>query len=102
MSTRFLDSNILLRHLLNDDLTKAARCLTLFKAIEEGKVTVWTSPLVIAEVVFVLSNQKTYNVERARIRDLLLPLIHLPGLKVSQKRMFDRVFALYVALTIDY
>jgi predicted nucleic acid-binding protein len=102
MPTPFLDSNIFLRHLLNDDSAKAAQCLALFRAIENRTITVWTTPLVIAEVVFVLASKRTYNVERTRIRDLLLPLINLPGLKIPQKRVYDRVFALYTALPIDY
>jgi predicted nucleic acid-binding protein len=68
VSTPFLDSNILLCHLTNEDPRKASECLVLFRSIEEGHATVWTSDLVIAEVVFVLSNRHTYNVSRETIR----------------------------------
>jgi hypothetical protein len=37
----------------------------------------WTSPLVVAEIVFVLSNPKTYDVSRRQLRDILLPLLRL-------------------------
>jgi predicted nucleic acid-binding protein len=32
----------------------------------------------------------------------LLPLINLPNLKISQKRLFSRIFQLYTTLPIDY
>lgn len=102
MSVLFLDTNILLRHLTNDDPRKARECLALFRSIEEGHTTVWTSDLVIAEVVFVLSNRHTYHVSREAIRDLLLPLINLRGIKLPHKRLYQRVFALDTSLPIDY
>ena len=102
MTVPFLDTNIVLRHLLRDDPQFAPACLALFQAIERGEVAVWTSDLVIAEVVFVLSNKRTYNVDRETIRDSLLPIIELPGIKLANKRLYRRVFALYTSLPLDY
>ncbi len=102
MSARFLDTNILLRHLLNDDPIKSPACFALIQAIEQGRLSAWTSHLVIAEAVFVLSSRRTYNLSRDRVRDLLLPLIGLPGLKIPQKRLFGRIFELYTSLPIDF
>ena len=62
----------------------------------------WTSPLVVAEIVFILSNSRTYAVPRSEIRDRLLPLLRLPGIGLERKRLFDRVFELYTTLEIDY
>ena len=102
MTRQFLDSNILLRHLTGDDPQRGRACFAVIQALEQGMLSVWTSDLVIAEVVFVLSNKNTYNLGRERIRDLLLPLIGLPGLKLPHKRLYRRVFDLYVTLPIDY
>jgi predicted nucleic acid-binding protein len=102
MSVPFLDSNVLLRHLTNDDPVKGAACFRLLQALEQGQTTAWTSNLVIAEVVFVLANKRTYALPRETIRDLLLPIIGLPGLKLAHKRLYRRVFELYTALPIDY
>jgi predicted nucleic acid-binding protein len=99
---QFLDSHVLLRHLTNDDPGRGAACFALIRDIEQGKLSVWTSDLVIAEVVFVLSNKNTYNLSRGTIRDLLLPLINLSGIKVPNKRVYHRVFELYTTLPLDY
>ncbi len=58
--------------------------------------------MVIAEVVFVLSSKNLYNVGRATIRDGLLPLINLRGIKLPNKRIYSRVFDLYISTSIDY
>ena len=102
MQGSFLDTNIFLRHLLNDHSDHGPRARELFRAIERRAITGWTSPLVVAEIVFILSNSKTYAVSRSEIRDRLLPLLGLPGIGLEHKRLFDRVFELYTTLAIDY
>ena len=101
---RFLDSNIFIRHLTNDHPQQSPACFALIQAIEQGKIQVWTADLVISEVIFVLSSKNLYNLKREQVRDLLLPLIALPGLKLptSSKRMYRRVFELYTTLPVDY
>jgi len=102
MQGSFLDTNIFLRHLLNDHADHGPRAHRLFQAIERREVMGWTSPLVVAEIVFILSNSRTYAVPRSEIRDRLLPLLRLPGIGLERKRLFDRVFELYTTLAIDY
>jgi predicted nucleic acid-binding protein len=101
-SARFLDSNIFIRHLTNDHPVHSPACFALIQAVEQGRVQAWTSDIVVAEVIFVLSSKVLYNVGRATIRDLLLPIINLPGIKLPNKRMYERVFELYTSLNIDY
>ncbi len=48
-----------------------------------------------------LDNPTTYAVLRAVLRDQLLPLLSLPNLKLERKRLYPRVFDLYVSLPID-
>ncbi len=102
MTIRFLDTNIFIRHLTNDDPERSPACFALIQAIEQGRQTAWTSELEVAEVVFVLASNRTYHLSRETIRDLLLPLINLPGLKLAHKRLYRRVFDLYTRLPIDY
>ncbi|MHB0868835.1 MAG: PIN domain-containing protein [Chloroflexota bacterium] len=102
MTASFLDTSVFLRHLTADDPVRSPACLALLQAIERGETSVWTSELVIAEMVFVLSSKRGYNLGRETIRDLLLPLIELPRLKLPHKRLYRRVFDLFASLPIDY
>lgn len=98
----FIDTNVFLRHLLNDHPQHSARAFGLISAIERGDVTAWTTDLAVAELVFVLSSKRTYNLDRQAISDLLVPLLDLSGLRLERKRMYVRVFELYVSLPIDF
>ena len=104
MTMRFLDTNILLRHLTRDDPKKAEACTRLFQDIETGKLSAWTSDLVVAEVVFVLSSKgpNGYNYTREEIRAGLVPLLALPGLQLPSKRFYPRIFELYTTHKIDF
>ncbi|MGH2442326.1 MAG: PIN domain-containing protein [Chloroflexota bacterium] len=102
MQGTFLDTNIFLRHLLNDVPSQSAAAHRLIKALEAGSVRGWTSPLVVAEIVFVLENPKTYHIARPVIAENLLLLLGLAHLRIDHKRLYPRVFELYVTRPIDY
>lgn len=99
---RFIDANIFIRHLANDHPVQSPACFALVRDIEQGSVIVWTTDLIIAEVVFVLSSKHGYNVGRPALRDMLLPLINLPGVKLGNKGIYRRAFDLYTSMPIDY
>ncbi|MBI4319587.1 MAG: PIN domain-containing protein [Chloroflexi bacterium] len=96
----FLDTNIILRHLLRDDEAKATRSKELLVRIERGEVKARTSEVVITEVVFVL--ERTYRVPRAKIAEYVLPIVQSRGLILPQKRLFLRTFGLYLDKNISF
>lgn len=102
MEPAFLDANIILRYLLQDDEPKAQRCLELLEKAERREIILHTTDLVIAETVWVLESPSTYNLAKDRIRDLLLPIILLPGLRLTDKKLYRRIFDLYVNQDIDF
>lgn len=102
MEKAFLDTNIILRYLLRDDEAKAERCLALLEKAEKRGIQLQTSDLVIAEVVWVLESPSAYSLPRERIRDLLLPIIFLPGVRLTNKGIYRRIFELYLDQNIDF
>jgi predicted nucleic acid-binding protein len=102
MQGTFLDTNVFLRYFLNDVPSQSRAARALLGAVENNEITVWTSSLVIAEVVFVLENPRTYAVGRSALRDNLLPLLSLPNLKLERKAIYSRAFDLYVSTSIDF
>lgn len=85
---RFIDTNFFLRYLTKDDEDKAQAVLELLKRIERNEEKVITSPLVIFELVFTL--QSFYNCNREEIRDIVLPIVSLRGLKLPFKKIFEK------------
>ena len=98
----FLDANIILRFLTNDMPEKAEQCLALFQQVERGEIEATMSESIIAEVVYVLSSARLYNLERDRIRDLLLPIITLRGLKLRSRHLYLHALKLYATQHIDF
>lgn len=92
-----LDTNIFLRHLTEDRPQQSPKCKALIAGLESGTVEAWTTHLVVAEAVFVLD--RIYKFTRQETADALLPILGLPGLHLPQKRLFHRVFALYMSLS---
>lgn len=92
---RFLDTNILIRHLTRDDPRKAQACYRLLQRVERGEEVVVTSDLVIWEAVSVLQSPRQYGLTKKRIRELLEPMINLRGLRLPRKGLYKRVFDLY-------
>ncbi len=102
MTTQFIDANVFIRHLTRDDPRKAQACLELFQRAREREVTLTTSESVIAEVVYVLSSRKLYNLPREEIRKLLYPLLSLPGLKLTNRKMYLHALDLYATHPLDF
>lgn len=99
---RFLDTNVLLRYLTRDDEHKAQACLALLLRVERGEEQVITSDLVIAETVFTLQSPRQYGLSRDRIRQLIEPIVGLPGLRLPNKALYRRAFDLYCGQRISF
>lgn len=100
MALPFLDTNVLLRHLLQDDPDQSPRSTAYLQRIERGEIQVRTADTVIFETVFTL--QRSYRQAKADIAASLLPLIELPGIVLPGKRRFRTVFSYYVGLNISF
>jgi uncharacterized protein len=93
---RFLDTNVFIRYLTRDDEKKAAACFELFQRVKRGAEQVTTCEAIVTEVVYVLSSRATYSLSHAEVRARLLPLLGLRGLKLPNKRVYQRALDIYV------
>src|SRR6266581_1856580 len=100
MALPFLDTNILLRHLRQDDPVLSPKATAILSRIEQGELKVSIADTVIFETVFTL--QRSYQQPRARIAEALLLLIELPGIVLPGKRHYRKVFALYQSSKLGF
>ena len=98
---RFVDTDIFLRFLVQPasllDQEKAESCRALFERAAAGEEVITTSEAVLAEVVYVLASPRQYGLAPVEVSGRLKPLIGLPGLKLSQKRLYLRALDIYSA-----
>ena len=100
MKIQFLDTNILLRHLLADLPKQSQAATAYFNRIEKGEVKVRISELVVFETVFTL--ERYYKQTKAKIREVILPLIELPNIVLPGKKRLRETFDLYVNLNLPF
>lgn len=100
MPEPFLDTNVLVRHLLADHPVQSPRATAYLQRIENRELRVRITDIVIFETVFLL--ERTYRQPKAAIVASLLPLINLPGIILPGKRKFRDVFTLYVDLNLPF
>lgn len=100
MAGVFLDTNIILLHLLGHHPELSLRATTYLERIEREEIEVHIADTVIFEAVFTL--QRHYRHPKEKIRDAILPLIELPNIILPGKRRFRQVFDLYVKYNISF
>jgi predicted nucleic-acid-binding protein len=92
----FLDTNILIRHLTGDPPAQARRASAYLAAAEE----LLLSDLILAEVVYVL--ESFYEVERARVAELVRAVIGFPAIVVIDAPLLLRALEVYELERIDF
>lgn len=101
MEGRLLDANVFLRHLMQDHRTHSPAARALLGRIAAGEEKCWTTPVVIAEVVWVLSGA-VYQLGRAAICDALSGLLTMPGIAIQERQAVLRGLELYAGSAIDF
>jgi len=90
-----LDANVIISFLTGDDPQRQEPCNVLFEQIERGEVQAGIPDVIIAEVVYVLSSPKTYNLPRQEIAELLTPIISLSHIDVHNRPVLLRTLRIY-------
>ena len=92
----FVDTNILVRHLVGDPPDMARRA-TAFLASEEN---LYLADLIVAETVYVL--ESFYEIDRPRISDAIRSLLAMASVRVVDAPVLLRTFALYEEVRLDF
>jgi predicted nucleic acid-binding protein len=96
-----VDTNLIVRFLTGEPEKQAARAKALFAAHDAGELGLRVIPLVVAEVVFVLSG-KIYGYERDEVVDALIPFLQSPSLDVEKRDVVLLALELYREYPIDF
>ena len=78
---KLVDTNLIVRYLVQDHEKHAKAAAKLFNACDRGEVVIVLLPAVLAECVFVL--ESFYQHPRADIASVLAHLISSPGIEIN-------------------
>lgn len=100
MENKFVDTNVFLRYLTKDDLSKYDRCRQMFKRALEGEITISTSGMVIAELIWTLLSY--YKVPKAEVIEKVSVILGTENLFVPDKDVLADALVLYARKNIDF
>ncbi len=96
----FVDTNVFLRYLTDDIPEQADAAEALFDRASTGEVSLVTSALVVAEVVWTLGS--FYKRTKTQVRDAVLALCHTPGLDVEDADSLVQAAEWHAELNVDF
>lgn len=96
----FADTNLFLRFLTNDVPDQAEAVRKLLYQAAEGKISLITTSIVIAEIVWTL--ESFYKETKENIQQLVLSFLNTPGLKVDKGDLVVKALRHYVDKNVDY
>jgi uncharacterized protein len=96
----FVDTNVFLRYLTNDDPAKADRVETTLKKAIAGELRLITNLMVAAELVWTLESY--YGLPKQEICEKLAVLLNTPNLDLPEKQRILKALALYGQRNIDF
>ena len=80
-----VDSNFIIRHLVQDDPVHAGKASSLFEASDRGTIRLVLLQTVLSECVFVL--ESFYKRPRTKIAGVLAELISSPGIELDDREI---------------
>ncbi|MFC1878129.1 PIN domain-containing protein [Thermodesulfobacteriota bacterium] len=97
---RFVDTNVFLRLMVNDDPVKADACESLFRKAIAGDETLATSDMVIAEIIWVLESY--YELKKSDIRENVEKILNTRNLHCPNREIIISALSIYVEKNIDF
>ncbi len=101
MPEAIVDTNVLLRHLLQDNPGQAQAATHLLERIESGEIDAALSVIAIAEAVWVLQGRQ-YGLQRDDIRAGLSQITQIANLRVPERDTILQALELYAAHRVDF
>lgn len=102
MQELLVDTNILIRALVNDDSEQSPPSMDLLRKADAGEYTLVISPFVLNECTWVLHSNKNIKMPRKEVADFLLTFINSKGVKCQDKEVMEEVLKLHGEKNIDF
>lgn len=99
MNTCFVDTNLFVRYLTDDDADKADRVEALLSNASEGQVQLVTSDLVLVELIWML--EASYKMKPVEITPMIRAIMATPGMTVINADLMTGALDHYEGKNID-
>ncbi|NOZ69314.1 MAG: type II toxin-antitoxin system VapC family toxin [Deferribacteres bacterium] len=100
MKKYFVDTNVFIRYLVNDEPEHADRVEKLLDRAEKGKIRLVTGPPVFFELAWTLKS--FYEMKKSEIYNCLLSIAGIPGLDVSDIDIITESLEVYKMHPVEF
>lgn len=100
MTEAFADTNLFIRWAVSDDSVQADAVGRVFEKVASGDLRLHVTPLVIAEIAWVLDT--SYRFPKNRIRDFILTIVSTPGVETEDAGIVLEAALLFSDQNIDF
>ncbi len=100
MKKIFIDTNIFIRFLVDDNHKMRNETKKLFEYIKGGVVKAETDVIVLVEIIWVLSS--FYRVKKDKIFEYLTLLLNLKNLVVKEEKIIVNALNIYLKNNVDF
>lgn len=100
MSKFFIDTNIFLRVLINEDENSFQECSSFLEAVKTNKYQAVTSSVILAEIVWTLLS--FYSFTRIRVSQAIESILNLRGLQIIDNYNHQKSILLFSQKNIKY
>jgi len=96
----FIDTNLLLRYLIQDDASQTLAVRRLLDRAALGEVSLVIAPIVLAEITWVLESR--FSLSPDTVSEYLEAVLHTPGLEVQEAGILLEAVRTYRNARIDF
>jgi predicted nucleic acid-binding protein len=100
MKRAFVDANLILRYFTKEPPDMAEASLKTFSAAQDGQIRLIITPIIVAEVVWVLESFYGYSNEQIAITTI--QFLHSDGLEVIDLNILIQALSVYHEKNIDF
>jgi len=96
-----VDTCFFLRYLTGDPPDQAEQAEKILQQAERGEIELIVSPLVIAEIIWVLE-ASVFNLSKQEAAEKAIAILNLRNIHVDNSRLLEEAAVLHAELNIDY
>ena len=97
----FLDANVIIRFLTNDDDIQSPLAYKVFERAAQQEYNLVLSPIIIAECTWVLQ-MKRYGYKKKEIANIFKQLILSPGIKTQEEEITLKSLSDFSTCNVDF
>lgn len=100
MKQYLIDSNYILRYLLNDIPSQADTVERYFRQAKNGSVLISVPILAFVECVYILLN--LYKLSKLEVVEMLMKFVNIPYLEIEQRNLITKAFLIYKDISVSF